>query len=256
MFKKAARIVFVVLFLAMITIPLLTTNLQEGKVSEDENRRLAEKPELYEKDGTLNEEFTADFETWINDNIGMRDSMVGNNARIQYYLFKVLANNSNMYLGPNEELNYADEAMLKDYQHANLYSEEYLREFADSMQYLSNYAEGKGAQFYYYQCWDKHSIYPEHFPKTVIQSGTESKTDGIVRALTDYSTVKVISPKQELIEEKSRKSTYSVWGDPTHWNQRGAYIGYLKLMDTVNENSNIPYKVLQEHHTPRSHLAP
>ena len=30
-----------------------------------------------------------------------------NNARIQYYLFNVLSNNSYNYLGPNGELNYA-----------------------------------------------------------------------------------------------------------------------------------------------------
>jgi len=85
----------------MIAIPLLTTNLQKDKVSRDENRKLAKMAELYKEDGSLNENFTEDFEAWINDNVGMRSSMVVNNARIQYYLFRVLANNSNMYLGPN-----------------------------------------------------------------------------------------------------------------------------------------------------------
>ncbi len=246
MFNRVLQKGFIVLFLAMIVIPLMTTNLQEEKVSTDENRKLAPMAELYKEDGTLNENYTKDFETWINDNIGMRSSMVVNNARIQYYLFRVLANNSDMYLGPHGELNYATAAMLKDYQHDNLYSENHLHEFADSMQYLSDYVEGKGAQFYYFQCWDKHSIYPEYFPTTVIQTGDESKTDGIVRALTDYSKVNVISPKEELIEGKSVKPTYSVWGDPAHWTQRGAYIGYVKLLNTINKYSNIQYKVLQE----------
>ena len=246
MFKKVLQKAFIVLFLAMTVIPLLTTNLQKEKVSVDENRKLAPMAKLFKKDGTLNENYTEDFETWINDNIGMRSSMVVNNARIQYYLFGVLANNSDMYLGPNGELNYATAKMLKDYQHDDLYPDDYLHEFADCMQYLSDYVEGKGAQFYYYQCWDKHSIYPEYFPKTVIQTGEESKTDGIVRALIDYSKVNVISPKQDLTDGKSVKPTYSVWGDPTHWNQRGAYIGYVKLLDAINKNSDIQYRVLQE----------
>lgn len=246
MFNKISQTVFSVSFLVMLIIPLVTTNFQKNKISEAENRKLAAMPELYKEDGTPNENFTADFEVWFNDNIGQRARMVIDNARIQYYLFGVLANNSDMYLGPNEELNYATEDMLKDYQHANLYSEEYLREIADSMQYLSDYVESKGAQFYYYQCWDKHSIYPEYFPDTVLQYGNKSKTDGIVKGLKDYSRVTVISPKQELLDEKTVHSTYSVWGDPTHWNQHGAYIGYCKLMDTINSNSDIQYKVLQE----------
>ena len=196
-FKKISQTVFIVLFLAMIVIPLLTTNLRKNKVSEDENRKLAPMAELYKEDGTLNGSFPSDFEIWINDNIGMRSSMVVNNARIQYYLFGVLANNTDMYLGPNEELNFATADMLKDYQHANLYSEEHLHEIADSMQYLSDYVEKSGAQFYYYQCWDKHSIYPEYFPRTVIQTGDESKTDGIVRALMK----KLFNPPSEMGEK-------------------------------------------------------
>ena len=246
MFNKISQTVFSVSFLVMLIIPLVTTNFQKNKISEAENRKLAAMPELYKEDGTPNENFTADFEVWFNDNIGQRARMVIDNARIQYYLFGVLANNSDMYLGPNEELNYATEDMLKDYQHANLYSEEYLREIADSMQYLSDYVESKGAQFYYYQCWDKHSIYPEYFPDTVLQYGNKSKTDGIVKGLKDYSRVTVISPKQELLDGKTVHSTYSVWGILTHWNQHGAYIGYCKLMDTINSNSDIQYKVLQE----------
>lgn len=246
MFKKVSQIIFIISFLAMITIPLVTTNLQKDKVSEAENRKLAPMAQLYNEDGSRNKDFTIDFEAWINDNIGLRSTMVTNNARIQYYLFQVLANNSDMYLGPNGELNYATKEMLMDYQHLNLYTEERLCEIANCMQYLCDYVENKGAKFYYYQCWDKHSIYPEYFPKTVVQMGTESKTDGIVRALDAYSDVDVITPKQDLIAEKSRKSTYSVWGDPTHWNHRGAYIGYEKLMDNINANSNIQYKKMQE----------
>lgn len=246
MFKKVSQSIFILLFLAMIAIPLITTNLQENKVSEAENRKLAPMAKFYNEDGSRNEKFMADFETWINDNIGQRSNMVINNAKIQYYLFRVLANNSNMYLGPNEELNYANQQMLLDYQHLNLYTDEKLQEIAESMQYLSEYVENKGAKFYYYQCWDKHSIYPEDFPDSVVQIGTESKTDGIIKALERYSSVDVITPKQELIDEKLKNSTYSVWGDPTHWNPRGAYIGYKKLMDNINTHSDIQYKILQE----------
>lgn len=70
-----------------------------------------------------------------------------NNARIQYYLFNVLSNNSDNYLGPNGELNYATADMLADYQHANLYTEDHLQEIADSMQYLSDYVEEKEQSF-------------------------------------------------------------------------------------------------------------
>ena len=246
MFDKISRIVFCTLFISMITIPLLATNLRKNKISEAENRTLTQRAEIYNEDGTLNPNFTSDFEAWINDNIGFRSQMVVMNAKIQYYLFDVLSNNSDMYLGPNGEFNYATAAMLKDYQHFNLYTEDKLQEIANSFQYINDYIESKGAKFYYYQCWDKHSIYPEYFPNTVLQYGDTSKTDAIVSALREYSSINVISPKQELIDGKEVYSTYSRWGDSTHWTQRGAYIGYLKLMEEINANSPIQYKILTE----------
>lgn len=219
MFYKITKFIFCGLFLGMLTVPLLTTNLKEGKVSVAENRRLAQKPNIYTTKGTLNRNFAADFETWINDNIGFRSNMVMANAKMQYYLFDVLSNNSEMYLGPKGEFNYATAEMISDYQHNNLYSDEYLQQFGQSMQDIGDYIKSKGAQCFYYQCWDKHSIYPEQFPETVIQRGEKSKTDGIVEAIDKYSDVKLISPKKDLIEGKDKYPTYSKWGD---------YVGDIK----------------------------
>ena len=201
---------------------------------------------VYFEDGTRNENYTQDFETWINDNIGFRSTMIIQNAKMQFYLFNVLSNNSDMLLGPNGEFNYATQAIITDYQHNNLYSEEKLKEIAESFQYLKEYVEKKGAQFYYYQCWDKHSIYPEYFPRTVLQFGEKSKTDCFIDAIRKYTDVYVISPKEDLLNAKAICSPYSKWGDSTHWSQRGAYIGYLKLMNTINNYSELQYSILQE----------
>lgn len=246
MFNKVIKIGFCVSFMLMLLIPLCTTNLKKNEISTAENRVLTQMAELYNEDGTLNKNFTSDFEAWINDNIGLRSWMVVNNAKMQFHLFDVLANNSDMYLGPNGELNYATNAMLRDYQHLNLYPDSFLERFADSMQKIKEYVEEKGSKFYYYQCWDKHSIYPEYFPDTVIQYGEYSKTDGIVNAISKYSDVKVISPKEELIIKKADYDTYSEWGDATHWTQRGAWIGYRMLMEAINSDSSIRYKILEE----------
>ncbi len=246
MFHKVNKILFIAAFIAMLVIPLFTTNMQKDKISESENRTLAQMPSLYNEDGTLNREFTSGFEAWINDNIGFRDNMVITNAKIQYSLFHVLSNNSDYYLGPKGELNYATPAILLDYQHLNLYPEEHLKNFAESLQYINDYVESKNSQLYYYQCWDKQSIYPEYFPDTVIQHGDKSKTDEIVRGIKEYSSINVISPKRKLLDSKSIYDPYSKYGDATHWSQRGAYIGYLKLMSTINENNGNKYHVLDE----------
>ena len=56
----------------------------------------------------------------------------------------------------------------------------------------------------------------------------------------------MISPKEKLIAERARYETYSVWGDATHWTQRGAFIGYQLLMETIDAKNGGRYRILQE----------
>lgn len=243
--NKLLKVVFVVLFMTCIMVPLVTTDFRSGGISVAENRNLAKFPDLF-KDGNLNRDYMSEIETWVNDHVGLRSDIVTANAKIQYNLYKVLANNSNNYLGPNNELNYATQEMLRDYQHFNYYSDEDIDRITEAFQTISDYAESKGCEFYYYQCWDKHSIYPEYFPESVIQYGDKSKTDKVIDALLAKTDINIISPKEILIENKADYDTYSIWGDPTHWSQRGAYIGYNVLINEINKNSDLQYKALSE----------
>lgn len=246
MFEKSIKIITILMFISMITIPLLTVNLQKGKISVSENRTLAAPPDFYNKDGTRNEKFTSDFETWINDNIGFRSQLVIQNAKIQYNVFNVLANESDTILGPNGELNYATDSIIRSYQHFDLKSEAGLEKICNGFQSANDYLAEKGIQLYYFQCWDKQSIYPEYFPRTIIQYGEQSRADRNVEALKTRTSVNVVSPKEALIEGKKNYDTYSKWGDATHWTQRGAYIGYNLLMTEINKNNSGKYKVLEE----------
>lgn len=246
MFNRKNQIAFCILFMLMITMPMVFTNIKDGTVSEAEKRVLEKKPSFFDGEGKINKEYTSDLEKWINDNVGFRNLMVILNARIQYHGFRVLSNNSDMYLGPKGEFNYATKSMLEDYQHFNLYPDKYNKWNAKSLQTISDHVEGSGAQFYYFQCWDKHSVYPEYFPRSVLQYGEYSKTDHLIETIKNKTSVNVISVKDTLIDSKNDHQVYSKWGDPTHWTQRGAYIAYKELMNVLNSNNDNRFRVLEE----------
>jgi len=246
MSEKIIKRGFVVIFFILIALPLLAVDLKGEKISEAENRRLASAPSLFNEDSTVNINFIEDVETWLNDNLGFRSNFVIQNAKIQYYLFGVLSNNSDMILGPRGEFNYAPEDIIKSYQHFDLKSEEDLEEICEGFQKAKDYLDSKGVQFYYYQCWDKQSIYPEHFPQSVLQYGDYSSSDQTVQALIERTTVNVISPKDLLTEKKKEYDTYCKWGDVSHWTQRGAYLGYQLLMAEINNHNKGKYRVLDE----------
>ena len=245
MMRKILNKGLILLFMLSLIVPGIMFNRKDGAVSASENRKLASRAHLRLEDGTLNRNFLTDFENWYNDNIGFRSPMVIANALMQYRLFHRISNNTDVLLGPEGEFNYATEAIIKDYQHFNLKSEETCEKIRESYQYLNDWLEGQGIQYYYMQCWDKQSIYPEQFPRTIISYGDISKTDQIMEALGKTS-VTVINPREDLIREKANCQTYSRFGDPTHWTRRGAYIGYLALMRALNERNEGMFRVLKE----------
>ena len=244
--KKIENKIFVIAFLLLIALPLLFTNLRENVVSKDVNRTLAPQAKLYKDDGTVNENFSNEFETWLNDHIGFRSAFVLNNAKIQYYVFKQLSKESNEMLGDHGELNYIGENEISDHQRTNRKSEEDLNSIAEGFQKVKDYTEGKGIQFYYLQCWDKDTIYPEQFPSVLNQVSDQSMTAQVVEKLKNETDIDLIDIREELIEGKKNYETYSRWGDPTHWSNRGAFIGYTKLMQEINKRNGDKYKILSE----------
>ena len=245
MVKKIYNILFIVMFMAIISLPLIKANWTSGGISEDENRYLVEAPKLT-VDGKFNNKFTAEVETWFMDHMGYRKKLIDYNAKMQYEVFGKMLSKSNYYLGRYGDVNYATDAMIMDYAHLNLRTEEEVAKIGNSYQKVSDWLGEKGIQFYYVQCWDKHSIYPEQFMASVNQIGDTSKTDQVINYLRDNTTVNVLSLKETLIENKKDYEVYSNWGDPTHWTDRGAYVGYKYIMQEINKYNDNRYKILGE----------
>lgn len=243
--KRIYNCVFIILFLAVLTVPLLLTNWSGGGVSEDENRTLADFPSIT-ADGKWNEQFTGEFETWFMDHMGLRQELITANATLQYKVFDRMLTKSDYMIGRHGDINYATQAMLMDYVHMNLRTEEEVAKIGQSYQTVSDWLADRDIPFYYVQCYDKHSIYPEQFLDTVRQIGNISKTDQVISYLEENTTVNTVSFKPMLLAAKSEYEVYSNWGDPTHWTPRGAYMGYRYLMERLNEDSEEPLRILQE----------
>lgn len=245
MYKKICNIAFVIIFLAILTIPALLTNWTSGGVSEDENRNLAEFPSLL-KDGALNDGFTGEFETWFMDHMGLRQELITANATLQFHVFDRMLDKSDYHIGPYGDINYATSDMLRDYAHLNLRSDTEVAKIGQSYQIISDWLAEQQIPFYYVQCYDKHSIYPEQFTDDVHQNGEISKTDQVITFLEESTTVNTISLKAPLLEAKNTHEVYSNWGDPTHWSPRGSYVGYCYIMERLNQDFDDAFYILQE----------
>lgn len=196
--------------------------------------------------GRINPDFTAELGAYLGDRIGFREKITYYYAGLQYYLFGTLPRGGAFLIGPDRVLNYADSAILKDYQHFDLRSEESMESIRESYQKLSDYMASRGIQYYYMQCWDKQSIYPEYFPTSVLQYGAQSKTDLVMEKFAAETSIHLINLKPVLLAAKDKYEVYSRWGDATHWTERGAFIGYQTLMQAINAQNQNQFKVMTD----------
>lgn len=245
MFKKINNIIFLVLFLSVLFLPLLLAKWESGGVSEEENRTLAQFPSL-SVDGKFNSSFTTEFETWYRDHMGLRQKLISANTDLMQKVFDRALTTSDWKTGKTGDTIYASDAIIKDFARVNLRSEQAVAAIGDSYQAINDWLAQKSIPFYYVQCVDKHTIYPERFIASVQQTADISKTDQVLDYLQNKTTVPSIYFKQILTDNKDAYPVFSHWGDPTHWTDRGAYISYRYMMEHISKELPTPLKVLTE----------
>lgn len=219
-------------FLLIIIVPYIFAHrFSEERVSDMENRMLAAYPAIWTENG-WNSNYIEQYENWISDNMRGRTALVECNSMLQYKLFHRIVKDDTIE-GRNHWLFANEPEMFKEYQHLNLMTEPEVKEFVESMEHLSDYLSGRGIAFYYFQCIDKESIYPQEYVKGIQQFGEQSRVDQIVEGLQEGNKVTVVCPKEELLEASKENIVYYQYTDLEHWNEMGAYIGYRELVDRM-----------------------
>ncbi len=240
--RNIYNMVFIVIFLMILWVPFLLAHREDCRISDMENRMLASVPHIMKENGDINFSYSADFDAWINDNVRFRTILMELNSALQYRLFGRIAKES-LREGKEGHLYYVDEDKVREYQHVNLLSEEELTAYITSMQKLNDYLKERGIAFYYMQCYDKDSIYPEYYVKGVKQFGDMSRANQIVDALKRNTDVSVIPIYKELMDHKGEELLYFKVSDPAHWNEYGAHIGYETLLNTIKNDFPMVYSL-------------
>lgn len=231
--RKVLNYIFVVLFLAVCIIPLIFSNKKAGMISTVENRALAEFPKVFNDDGTINPELKTGFNSWLNDNIGFRDTLMSLNTKIQYTLFDKI-NSSDVISGKNGWLFYQGEGgiSINDFQAKTLYTEKQLKKILKNVTELQEWCDDNGMEFVLMLMPNKEHIYREYMPDGIEEVHEEKNIDLVVDYIRENSDIKVVYPKEELLKAKEKYDVYYKYD--THWNDLGAYEGYKALMGSLN----------------------
>lgn len=223
--KKAFCIGFIVLLLAACAVPGLSYLL--GYEAQNlENRPLAREAKLVSR-GALNLDYPADFDAWWQDHFGLREEMVtAFHALTMGTLTDTL--NQKVVVGRGNYLFYSE--TMNDYLGLARMSDEEIQKAAATLRLQQEYCAALGMRFAFMAAPNKNTVYPEYMPARYRPTGEESNRARLYRALAGAG-VATVDLAAQLRAHKAEGALY--FEQDTHWNERGALVGYRAIMEAL-----------------------
>ncbi len=226
--KTISNLVFIMIFTAMLIVPVLFMNTEKNQISKIDNKKLAEWPGFSLALRTQNE-----MEDYLNDRIGFRETAIETYIELNDRLFGVMVHPLFMY-GRDGHIFYKDPAYIAAYQRLNT-DPAYLDSFVSFLAETNAYLESKNIRFLYFLCPDKKTIYAEYFPAGIhVKEDNESIVEYLGQALSN-TEVNAIIPTEELLAAKRERVVYNRLYDATHWNAFGAFIAQQLIDEKLQE---------------------
>lgn len=235
--NKLSKIYLIIIFCILILVPNIAYFfVHSEKRGNIENRALENKP-LLSIDKI--ETYPKDYENYYNDILPFKNFLVNTNSRMKYYLFGM---SPAQYVIKGEDgwlfydSQYKDDYdTMADYLGTNLFSEDEMKEYLDSLTKKRDFMKSQGSDFVVFIASNKSTIYSEFMP-SYYEKTEYSRTDQLVDYLRENSDLKIVYPKEEL-EYYRDNFDYNIYHKTdSHWNELGAYVGYYELMEAIDPN--------------------
>ena len=207
------------LFVPSVTMPFFSDD------GSSENRELAEFPQLRGEDGSFNGGYTDELDSWISDHIGFRKLLAGANSAWQSKLFGKSAEES-VIVGDDGWLFYAETE--SDFLNVATLSGRNINNIVRTLELMQEFAESHGAEFAVAVVPNKNTVYPEKMPYYYLPLDADGNLELLEAALAD-----------SVVNYADIRSAFSVADDilyqktDSHWDYRGALLGYKTIMDSV-----------------------
>jgi hypothetical protein len=238
--NKDFNTVFGVIFVLLLLIPLLLTDLRNGLVAPEENRMLADRPPL----SSMNhpQTFIRNFTEWFNDHIGLRGKFIslykflgksqkqGPQYREGDVTYIIGRGGHHFFTGSNNH------DMIGKFAGNPVFSSEELQTFSHKLTSMQDYLNKRDIPLIVMFCADKETIYPEYYSPAVKRGPEPVQLDLITSYLKNNTSVDIFNVRQALLEQKDRYLLFPKGppGDLTHYNEIGAFFAYRELMCHIN----------------------
>jgi hypothetical protein len=218
----------VVVFLVLIGLPLAVNVAgRDGADAAAENRELAPFPRL---DGTVDSvaSFGNRFGHWFEDHFGFRAALVRWYGESRLFGLGVSPTTA-VINGRDGWFFYADDKAIEDYVSDDLMTPEEIANWREALVRARRWLSARHIGFVFLVAPDKHVIYADEMPTTIVRVSPISRTDQLYGSVQDTGFVVDVRPA--LLEAKARERIYQK--TDTHWNDRGALVAYQAIVNAA-----------------------
>jgi hypothetical protein len=238
---------FVAVFVIVLIMPTLQNQIQFTKPLENlEKRELVKIPEF-----TWTKEFARGFESYYNDNFGLRNNFVDWGGTFRTKFFRSSMHPEKVMMGKQKWLYYNNfnSHIYDSYRRVNLLTQDTLQRIVTQWEDNKERFAVEGRKYFIVFWPNKHSIYSEYLPSTMkVQiKDTVSRVDQISTYMKRHNTsVKLVDVRQKLIDAKKTGQVYHKFD--THWNDYGAFLAYRTFFQEIQGDLAIAPKKEKDFH--------
>ena len=216
-------IVFVIVFGLLLFLPASHISVAEKSLSE--NRMLAKAPKMI-VNGSLNHQYTKQFEEWFNDRFLGREYIIRIYENILYF-FNTVYQNKRIYFFKDTGYIFHKTHYPFPPPHTSIR----IKKITDAVRRLDDLCKDHNIRLYVLIVPLKESIYPEFGElgyDTEKEAAFQYYIKQIQNALPDQ---RIIYPYDELKQGKTEDFVF--FKQTHHWTDFGAFLGYRKLAERI-----------------------
>ena len=238
--KKTLYVIYCIAFFLIISLPLLGMPFAEQ--SSSEKRELSAVPSLRQEDGSWNDRFFADTDTYLSEHFAFRSQLVTALSTVKDKVFQTSAEET-IIIGRDGWLFFSK--TLDDYTGRQRLTDSDIGRIAKTADLINEYVTSTGAKLQFFIAPNKNTLYAQQMPYYYRRGTSATNLQRLNTALADrayYCNVLA------LLQKESRQTYHQL---DSHWNNLGAAIGFDAVMDAFGlshtDYLSLPYQLKNTH---------
>ncbi len=239
------------LFVIVISLPLAANIAGIDGADAAENRELAPFPRVDASWRSI-AGYGPALSAWFDDHFGFRATLVRWHGKSRLFVLDVSPTTA-VVKGRDGWFFYGDDQSIEDYANVEPMTPAALANWREAVVRARDWLTARNIPYVFTIAPDKHVIYAEEMPGTLVRAGDLSRADQLFTTLQD--TGLAVDVRASLFDAKARERIYQK--TDTHWNDRGALVAYRRIIGAVRARvPRTPEAWTRDDFDPVDHIAP